>query len=67
MLAVRNLLGERHDLWTVNPEDEYLEEFDTSRTQPDGFDMRQLASTQPLLPEVVARQSYREPRVTVAP
>jgi protoporphyrinogen oxidase len=67
LLAVRNLLGERHDLWTVNPEDEYLEEFDTSRTQPDGFDRRKLASTQPLLPVAVTRQSYSDPRVSVAP
>ena len=25
MLAVRNVLGERHDLWSVNAEADYLE------------------------------------------
>ncbi len=26
MLATRNMAGERHDLWAVNVDDEYLEE-----------------------------------------
>ncbi|HEY2431612.1 MAG TPA: NAD(P)/FAD-dependent oxidoreductase [Vicinamibacterales bacterium] len=64
MLAARTLMGERHDLWTVNSEDEYLED-QADSARPGGFDARQLASTQPLLPEVLARQGYTEPRVTV--
>jgi hypothetical protein len=27
MLAVRNLMGEKHDLWNVNTERSYYEEF----------------------------------------
>jgi protoporphyrinogen oxidase len=39
-LAVRNLFGERHDLWAVNADEEYHEEGET----------RNLAATQPLVP-----------------
>jgi protoporphyrinogen oxidase len=31
MLAVRNLLGENHDLWSVNTEQSYYEEFTTGK------------------------------------
>jgi protoporphyrinogen oxidase len=40
-LAVRNLFGERHDLWTVNADEEYHEE----------VDVRALRSSQPLVPQ----------------
>jgi protoporphyrinogen oxidase len=39
-LAVRNLCGERHDLWAVNADEEYHEE----------ADLRALAASQPLVP-----------------
>jgi protoporphyrinogen oxidase len=39
-LAVQNLLGERHDLWTINADDAYHEE----------ADVRALATSQPLVP-----------------
>jgi len=31
MLAARNIAGERHDLWTVNVERSYHEEFQVGR------------------------------------
>src|SRR6185503_1320234 len=40
-LAVRNLFGERHDLWAVNADEEYHEE----------EDLRALAASQPLVPQ----------------
>jgi protoporphyrinogen oxidase len=39
-LAVRNLYGERHDLWAINADEEYHEEGET----------KQLAATQPRVP-----------------
>ena len=39
-LAVRNLSGERHDLWAVNADEEYHEE----------EEIRALAASQPLVP-----------------
>jgi hypothetical protein len=63
MLAVRNLFGENHDLWTIDPQDEYLEDFHhDSDALP--ADVRKLASTQPLFPisvssqETYARRSF---------
>jgi protoporphyrinogen oxidase len=53
MLAARNLLGERHDLWTLNTGDEYLEDDRTER-EPALGDVRQLASTQPLFPTALS-------------
>ena len=44
LLAVRNLCGERHDLWAVNADEEYHEE----------ADMRALAASQPLVPRRIA-------------
>jgi protoporphyrinogen oxidase len=44
LLAVRNLSGERHDLWAVNADEEYHEE----------NDMRALAGSQPLVPRRIA-------------
>jgi protoporphyrinogen oxidase len=45
-LAVRNLFGERHDLWRVNADEEYHEE----------QDLRALASSQPLVPRRITRR-----------
>ena len=53
ILAVRNLLGERHDLWQTNSDDEYQEEV---RVRPPDIDsgvraqLRQVESTQPRVP-----------------
>ena len=44
LLAVRNLSGERHDLWAVNADEEYHEE----------NDLRALAASQPLVPRRIA-------------
>ncbi len=52
MLAVRNIFGERHDLWATNPEDEYLEATRDER-DPARESLRQLLSTQPLVPAAV--------------
>jgi protoporphyrinogen oxidase len=35
MLAVRNIMGERHDLWTVNTERSYHEEIRIPESQQD--------------------------------
>ena len=47
MLAVRNLLGERHDLWAVNSTEDYLEE---TREETSARQWAGLASTQPRIP-----------------
>jgi hypothetical protein len=47
MLAVRNLLGAKHDLWNLEGQDEYLEEV---REGQSSIDLRLLASTQPMVP-----------------
>ena len=54
MLAVRNLAGERHDIWAVNADDDYHEsvESDTLRQQ---LTISEL--TQPLVPRVSPRGS----------
>ena len=33
MLAARNIMGERHDVWNVNVERSYHEEFEVSKSQ----------------------------------
>jgi protoporphyrinogen oxidase len=48
-LAVRNLFGERHDLWTVNADDEYHEE----------VDVRAMKRSQPLVPQRIATPGGR--------
>ncbi len=35
MLAARNIMGESHDLWDVNVERSYHEEFQTKPSQPE--------------------------------
>jgi protoporphyrinogen oxidase len=54
-LAVRNLLGERHDLWAVNADDEYHEELSDIEIGANAeavelSDIRALAETQPRVP-----------------
>jgi hypothetical protein len=46
MLAVRNLLGDQHDVWTIDHPDEYLEELHEASTPSFRIDGRSLASTQ---------------------
>jgi protoporphyrinogen oxidase len=60
MLAARNIFGEHHDLWALNADDEYQEEVKET-TGKDSLlerDLRQLATTQPLVPRsIVVRRS----------
>jgi hypothetical protein len=56
ILAARNLLGEKHDLWAVNADDEYHEEVSrpsATAGSPSAADLRKLAATQPLVPAPV--------------
>ena len=48
MLAVRNVLGEKHDLWSVNAEPAYLEE--TAASDRLGAELSRLNATQPRVP-----------------
>jgi protoporphyrinogen oxidase len=59
MLAVRSMvLGEAHDLWSVNTDQEYHEEVRTDAQQP-------VASVEPVLEEAVARVFLRIDRVAL--
>jgi protoporphyrinogen oxidase len=59
MLAVRNLFGEEHDVWTIDRPDEYLEELHEATPWSPRLDGRTLASTQPLFPTLVrAREAF---------
>lgn len=60
MLAVRNVFGERHDLWAMHSDEEYLEELRDG--EPDANAVRELASTQPLRPSLVRARAVYEPR-----
>ena len=56
MLAVRNLFGERHDLWEVNADQEYHEQ--EARREPAvsagiAADVGRLAGTQPSVPRSI--------------
>jgi protoporphyrinogen oxidase len=62
MLAVRNLFGDEHDVWTLDQPDEYLEELHEASTPSLRFDGRTLASTQPLFPTLVRAREAFEPR-----
>ncbi|HEV2763721.1 MAG TPA: NAD(P)/FAD-dependent oxidoreductase [Pyrinomonadaceae bacterium] len=56
MLAVKNILGARHDLWEVNTDQEYLEELH-ERGDAAAADLARLASTQPRVPERVGARA----------
>jgi protoporphyrinogen oxidase len=62
MLAVRNLFGESHDVWTIDQPDEYLDEIREATDSPTRLNGRTLASTQPLLPTLIRSQEAFEPR-----
>jgi len=53
MLAVRNLFGERHDLWAIHPHADYLEAGGDSLDLTLSSEVRPLVSTQPLVPTPV--------------
>jgi protoporphyrinogen oxidase len=59
LLAVRNLLGSRYDLWSVNADDEYHEQTHASATGDDefGLQIREMASSQPLVPSEVCTKA----------
>jgi protoporphyrinogen oxidase len=48
MLAVRNMLGAKHDLWNLDGKDEYLEEIHDGGAA--SIDLRELAASQPHVP-----------------
>ena len=50
LLAVDNVYGGRHDLWAVNAEEEYHEDYSGSDSGDDPFDVAQIAKTQPMVP-----------------
>lgn len=62
MLAVRNLFGEEHDVWTIDQPDEYLEGLPEESHASSRLNGGPLASTQPLLPTLVHAQRALEPR-----
>jgi protoporphyrinogen oxidase len=49
IMAARNVLGAKYDIWAVNDEDEYLEE----GAEIGESELQQLEKTQPLVPEVI--------------
>jgi hypothetical protein len=49
MLAVKNILGGRHDLWSVNADQDYHEEI-TAGDDSDMDDLLSVGSTQPPVP-----------------
>jgi protoporphyrinogen oxidase len=59
MLAAQNLLGEHHDVWGVNADDEYHEEADLSTTLPRD-ELRALRRTQPAVPREVGSSRNQE-------
>jgi hypothetical protein len=51
LLAAKNILGANYDLWKVNVEQEYQEEFVEEEGQASGHSLAALVSNQPLVPE----------------
>jgi protoporphyrinogen oxidase len=51
LLAVENILGANYDLWEVNTDQEYQEEFQGGRSEGLGRSLAELASGQPMVPE----------------
>lgn len=63
MLAVRNLFGERHDLWEVNADEEYHEQVEHAEPAVAtgiAADVGRLAGTQPIVPRSIPVRQ-REP------
>ena len=55
MLAAQNLLGDHHDVWAVNADDEYHEEAEVGPLTDVAKDLPELEATQPRVPVQVAR------------
>jgi hypothetical protein len=53
LLAVENILGAHYDLWEVNADQEYQEEFRDRESKDSGYSLAGLASGQPAVPERV--------------
>ena len=51
LLAAKNILGANYDLWNVNVEQEYQEEFVDGESQGSDHSLAALASSQPMVPE----------------
>jgi hypothetical protein len=62
MLAVRNLLGDAHDVWSLDRADEYLEELREGSDAPLNQGEPALASIQPLFPALARAREALEPR-----
>ena len=57
LLAVDNLLGDHHDVWAVNADDEYHEESDVSVELDDVYSsLSSLEATQPKVPTVLEKR-----------
>jgi protoporphyrinogen oxidase len=56
MLAVRNLLGEHHDVWGVNADDEYHEEATDLADALPADELRALKQTQPAVPTTLSSE-----------
>jgi hypothetical protein len=56
LLAVQNLLGEHHDVWAVNADDDYHEE---SHVDLDDVyaDLPELDATQPRVPQAIPERA----------
>ena len=54
MLAIRNLLGDHHDVWGVNADDEYHEEAALQESFPSD-ELAALRQTQPTVPTAIPR------------
>ncbi len=54
LLAAQNLLGEHHDVWAVNADDEYHEESDVEDVYKD---LPELEATQPQVPVAIGRSA----------
>ena len=54
MLAAQNLLGEHHDVWAVNADDEYHEEAEVGPLDDVSKDLPELEATQPRVPVQVS-------------
>jgi protoporphyrinogen oxidase len=59
MLAVRNLMGERHDLWQVNVDASYHETIGLA--DPETSDTARLSAAQPRIPRRVQPEPARRP------
>lgn len=51
LLAAKNILGANYDLWKVNVDQEYQEEFGEGEEQGSVHSLAAVASSQPAVPE----------------